>query len=47
MLHYELDIVRSDKNKDWGGWETFRMQELDPYRKLTLLKPDEVVLGSW
>ena len=47
MLYDELDIVRSDKNKDWGGWDTFRMQEPDPCRKLTLLKPAEVVLGSW
>ena len=43
VLYDELAIAKSDRNKDWDGWDTFRKQELDPCRKLTLLKPAEVV----
>jgi hypothetical protein len=29
--------------EDWGGWDTFRMQELDPCSKLICLKSE----GTW
>lgn len=44
MLYDELDIVKVIKTGRlrWVG-HVFRMQELDPHRKLTLLKPE----GTW
>ena len=41
MLYDELDIAKGIKKGrlTWLG-HLFRMQELDPYRKLTVLKPE-------